>query len=161
MSDSICWFRVVSFSIPIVNRRATTTRKRRTIINGLFFSLSYCVCNSYIQLASLLLSLFFVLYKRKPCKSWNRPFFKQTWNSILMPPPMSKYHSSLSLSHSSSSRRKDRHWHILYVQISIDSTRWSANYSDVRLQLIRRKKKTRLDVIIDACDHHLWLTHVQ
>jgi hypothetical protein len=49
----------------------------------------------------------------------------------------------------------------LYVQISIDSTRWSANYSDVRLQLIRRKKKTRLDVIIDACDHHLWLTHVQ
>ena len=38
MSYSIYWFFVVSFSFPIVNSRATTIRKKRTIINGLFFS---------------------------------------------------------------------------------------------------------------------------
>ncbi len=49
LSDSIYWFHVVSFSFPIVNRRATTIRKRRTIINGLFLSPIVYETHTYIH----------------------------------------------------------------------------------------------------------------
>lgn len=141
MSDSIYWFCVVSFSFPIVNRGAIATRKkRRTIINGLFSSPIVYVAHTYLTSLFLSLSrcLLFVLYKRKPCKSWSRPYFKQIWNSISTQPLKSKCRSQFS--HRIHNNGKHRHWRILFGQISIDSTRWSANYSDVRRHLIRRKK---------------------
>ncbi len=145
MSDSIYWFCVVSFSFLIVNMRATTTRKRRAIINGLFLSPIVHMWLIHMYGMRFYFSSSppsFILYKRKPCESGSKSFFKQIWNSISIPPPKSKCHSSRRLSRCSNNR-KVRHWHLLYVLISIAWTRWSVNYSDVRLQLIRRKKKKK------------------
>lgn len=120
--------------------------ERRTIINGLFsLSLSSSPIVYITQPLSLMLPSFRVLYKRKPCKSWNRPYFKQIWNSI----STQSLTSECRLRHRMLNNGKHRHWRISFGPISIGSIRWSANYSDVlRLQLIRRKKTKWFDRLI-------------